>query len=312
MPEKAYISEIQRFCVHDGAGIRTNVFFQGCPLRCKWCQNPETISMSPLIQYNQELCAGCGSCITRCDKQAISVGGNGCPATDKLICNLCGSCTKECYFLARTMSSKVYTVDEIFELVMKDETVYKNSGGGITVSGGEPLLHKEFNTELLKRCKNAGISTAVETAGFVPFTTFEAVSPYTDTFLFDCKAYTEELHKTWVGRSNRLILENITRLTQIHDNVVIRVPLIPGVNDSDEEFSKIVEFVGALRKINSMHILPFHQYGAGKYTLIGRLYECHDLIEDNDERIDRCKEIAEAKGIRVNVGGTGFADDRQV
>lgn len=312
MPKQAYVSEIQRFCVHDGAGIRTNVFFQGCQLRCKWCQNPETISMKPVILYNQELCRGCGSCLETCTKGAISVDADVKLKTDRQGCDLCGACTKECYFLARSLSGRQYTVDEVYDLVMKDEVVYKNSGGGITISGGEPLLHREFNVELLKRCQEAGINTAIETAGYVPFTTIEAVSPYTDTFLFDCKAFTEAVHEEWVGVSNQLILENIRKLTDIHDNVVIRVPLIPGVNDSDEEFGRIVEFVSSLRQINSMHILPFHHFGSGKYSLIGIDYECAHFEDENEEQVTHCAALARTAGLKVNVGGTGFIEDRKV
>lgn len=307
--EKVYVSEIQQFCVHDGPGIRTTVFFQGCPLHCRWCQNPETISMRPVLLYNEELCAGCGSCIEACKRGAISVDSAGRLITDKDLCTKCGDCCEECYFLARKLSSRAYTVDELYEAVMRDEVVYRNSGGGVTISGGEPLLHADFNFELLRRCHEAGISTAVETAGLVPQQVIERFVPVTDTFLFDLKLFHEDLHKKWTGVSNTQILSNLFHVTELHDNVVIRVPLIPGVNDSEKEFGAMMDFAAGLRKINSVHLLPFHQFGSGKYALADMPYELADLSEENDAGIARCRAIAERRGLRVDVGGTGFLSD---
>lgn len=309
--DKVYVSEIQKFCVHDGPGIRTTVFFQGCPLRCRWCQNPETISRQPVLMYNAGLCAGCGSCIEACTRGALSVDEKGRLVTDKERCSKCGACCEQCYFTARKLSSRAYTVDEIYEAVMRDEVVYRNSGGGITISGGEPLLHADFNFELLRRCHDAGISTAVETAGLVPQQVVERFVPVTDTFLFDMKLFHEDRHKEWTGVSNAQILSNLRRVTDLHDNVVIRVPLIPGVNDSEEEFGAMMDFVAGLRKINSVHLLPFHQLGAGKYELADMPYTLADLPEQNDEGIARCRAIAEKHGWRVDVGGTGFLSDRK-
>lgn len=308
---KAYVSEIQRFCVHDGPGIRTTVFFQGCPLRCRWCQNPETISIRPVLLYNPELCAGCRSCLDACPQGALSAGEDGLLATDPERCTKCGACCDACYFLARKLSSRPMTVDELFENVMRDEVVYKNSGGGLTISGGEPLIYPDFNYELLRRCKEAGVSTAVETAGLVPTEVVERFVPVTSTFLFDLKLFHGDRHREWTGVSNELILKNLQRVTELHDNVVIRVPLIPGVNDTAEEFGAMMDFVSGLRRINGVHILPFHQFGAGKYSLAGMPYTLADLPEENEEGVARCKGIAEQHGFRVNLGGTGFLSDRK-
>ena len=308
---EAYVSTIQRFCVHDGPGIRTTVFFQGCPLRCKWCQNPETISRKPVIMYNSELCTQCSSCVVKCPTHAISLTDGGL-VTNPDKCILCGICEEECVFLARKMSSKLWNTDALFDNLIRDEVSFRDSGGGITLSGGEPLLHKKFCLDILKRFHDIGISTAVETAGNVPWTTVEAVSPLVTVFLFDMKLFTESEHKKWTGVSNRQILENIKNLSQIHKNIVIRVPLIPGVNDSDEEFEKIVGFVKPLPGITGLHILPFHQLGSGKYDLISADYEMANWQEDNEKRVQACRDIALKAGLRVNVGGTGFADDRVV
>ncbi|MDO4943421.1 MAG: glycyl-radical enzyme activating protein, partial [Lachnospiraceae bacterium] len=288
----ANISNIQHFNVHDGPGIRTVVFYQGCPLKCKWCQNPETISRKARIMYNPELCIGCGACLAECPNGAISVIG-GKVVTDSKKCTACGKCEEQCYTLARTKSSKTMTIDEVFHEVMKDEVVYKKSGGGITISGGEPLLQIDFNLELFKRLKNAGINTAVETAGNVNWENIEKIKEYVDTFLFDLKIFDREKHKQWIGVENDLILENIERICMLHPNVVIRIPLIPSVNDTEEEFGKMMDFVKQLKKINSVHILPFHNFGANKYSMLGEEYEMFDFSEENDEQIKVCIGIAE-------------------
>lgn len=308
--QKAYVSDIQHFNVHDGPGIRTDVFYQGCALNCKWCQNPETIFTNPVVMYNPEECAKCGACIAECPNKAIQFE-QGNLVTDSQKCTACGACEKVCYFNARKLSSHTMTVEEVFQEVMKDEVVYRKSGGGITISGGEPLLQIDFNIELLKRIKQAGISTAVETAGFFPTQNLERIAPYVDTFLFDFKLNDEMKHKQWIGKSNKRIKENLIRACEIHDNVVVRIPLIPTVNDSNEEFSNMMQFVSKLHKINSVHILPFHNFGAGKYQLIGKTYEVEHLNEENSQRVQACAKIAKNFGFRVNVGGTGFKEDKQ-
>lgn len=309
--EPVYISEIQRFCVHDGPGIRTTVFFQDCPLHCRWCQNPETLSPHPLLLFSADLCGGCGACVRACPHDAISMGADGIAHTDPSRCTQCGACCEPCYFLARKLSAHTYTVDQLFQTVMRDEVVFRNSGGGVTVSGGEPLLHPGFCEELLGRCKNAGVTTAVETAGCVPQQAIDRLIPVVDTFLFDLKLFHLHPHKKWTGVDNGLILSNLRRVANLHNNVVIRIPLIPGVNDTEYEFSAMMDFAAGLRQINGVHILPFHQLGAGKYNLIGVKYTLADLSEDNDEGVARCEGIAKAYGFRVDVGGTGFLSDRR-
>lgn len=310
--KKAYISEIQHFCVHDGPGLRTTVFFQGCPIRCLWCQNPETISCKPILMYNGALCKGCGACLAKCPQNTISYDENSRIKIDTAICDLCGECVNQCYFMALTFSSQEMTVDEVYDEVIKEKVAYQKSGGGVTLSGGEPLLQKAFCQELLYRIKEQNVSTAVETAGFVHESALLEIQDKVDTFLFDLKMSNDIKHEYWTGVSNKVIKQNIKMLTDIHDNVVIRIPLIPGVNDTSEEFGDMMQFVSGLRHINSVHILPFHNAGAGKYEMIGTAYTLWDLEENNEERVEACKKIAEGYGVRVNVGGTGFLDDKKV
>lgn len=307
---KANITNIQHFNVHDGPGIRTVVFYQGCPLRCKWCQNPETISRQPRMMYNPELCIGCKACADTCPEGVLTVR-DGAFLYDAARCLGCRKCEAECYTQARVMSSKEMTVDDVYTEVMKDEVVYKRSGGGVTISGGEPLLAIDFNTELFRRLKEAGVTTAVETAGYVPREYLEQIAGYADTFLFDFKMYHGDRHERWTGVDNARIKENLKYICSVHSNVVVRIPLIPTVNDTDEEFISMMEFVRELEHINGVHILPFHNLGANKYSLLGDNYELFDFPEDNEERISACMKIAEEYGIRVNLGGTGFADDKK-
>ncbi len=306
----AKITDIQHFNVHDGPGIRTVVFFQGCPLRCKWCQNPETISTEPRMLFNSALCIGCGACIQACPGGSLTVRAQT-VRYNPSECLRCGSCQSQCFTGARKFSSAVMTLDQVYDQVMKDQVVYRKSGGGITVSGGEPLLHIDFNTALLARVKASGTTTAVETAGYVPWEYFEKIRGHVDTFLYDFKLFHGDAHRRWTGADNQRIKENLRRLCLVHDNVMVRIPLIPAVNDSEEEFTAMMRFVNSLDQINSVHILPFHTLGAGKYSMLGETYELEQLSEENQDGIDRCMAIAENMGIKVNLGGTGFVEDKK-
>lgn len=260
--------------------------------------------------FNPVLCIGCGACIEACPRGGLTAQ-EGTVRYDPSKCLRCGSCQAQCFTRSRKLSSAVMTLDQVYDQVMKDQVVYRKSGGGVTVSGGEPLLSIDFNTALLARIKASGVTTAVETAGHVPWEYFDRIAGYVDTFLFDLKLFHGDVHKRWTGVDNGRIKENLQRLCRIHDNVVVRVPLIPTVNDTEEEFTAMMDFVRGLRHINSVHILPFHTLGAGKYSMLGETYELEELSEENQDGIDRCMAIAEAMGIKVNLGGTGFAEEKR-
>ena len=253
---KSMIFDIERNSYVDGPGIRTTVFFKGCNLRCAWCHNPESQSPKPQMLFYRDKCKGCGKC------KAI------CPTPGH--CTLCGKCTFYCPADARKVCGKEYTVEEVLSEVLKDKAFYDNSGGGVTFSGGECMLQVDFLTEILKKCKENGIHTAVDTAGHVPFAFFEKVLPYTDLFLYDIKVMDPEKHKTYVGADNTLILENLKKLLNTGANIWIRIPVIGGINDSIEEMQKVKEFLTLWGKPQKVELLPYHAMGEHKYTALGK------------------------------------------
>lgn len=302
MEKTAYISNIQKFCVHDGPGIRSIVFFMGCPLRCRWCQNPENFISKPVVMFEKNKCIGCGGCISACANNCNVLSEHGEIVVNRIKCIGCGECTKHCYIEARNLCGEVKTTEEIFKEVMKDEVFYRDSGGGVTLSGGEVTLYSNFASELLHRIKDTGISTAVETCGYCSKQAIAKIAEYTDLFLYDFKIYTQELHKYWTGVNNDKIKENLLYLIEMGKRVIVRIPLIPGVNDG-EEFERIIIFLKSLHGIKEIHILPFHQIGSSKYALIDEPYEMKDVSECHTSIAKTCAQIAESHGFKVNIGG---------
>lgn len=300
------VTNIQRYSVNDGYGIRTIVFLAGCSMSCIWCQNPETMgSGSPAVMFSRDSCSGCGACLEACPNGAIKATVEGI-VYDREQCTHCFQCANVCYFGARKVSARRMTVDKAFSEVMKDESFYRNSNGGLTLSGGEPLMHPKFSRKLLQKVKEAGIHTAIETAGNVPGKNIVEVVPYTGLFLYDIKALDDEVHKKATGVSNRNTLINLEYLLVTGVEVIIRVPLIPGINDG-EEFNRIADFVASKSSLKELHILPYHSIGLSKYDQLDMPYTANGLSENNDEEVIRCAAYASAKGLRVSVGGGGFA-----
>ena len=251
---KATIFEIQRTSFVDGPGIRTTVFFKGCNMKCKWCHNPESQQPQPQLMYYKNKCTGCGKCMEVC------------PFNLKK-CELCGECVKHCPHEARKICGREYTIDEIFTEVSKDKLFYDTSGGGVTFSGGECMLQIDFLAEILKKCRENGINTAVDTAGNVPWDYFEKILPYTDLFLYDIKAVDSEIHKNFTGVSNNLILNNLTGLFARTANIRIRIPIIPGVNDTTAETRNIKKFLSEYKPLE-IELLPYHSMGEHKYDAL--------------------------------------------
>ena len=263
---KAMIFDIQRNSFVDGPGIRTTVFFKGCNLRCKWCHNPESQSFEKQMMFYKDKCTGCGKCREVCPNHLQS-------------CDFCGKCELYCPADARKVCGREYTPAEVFAEVIKDKAFYDNSGGGVTFSGGECMLQLDFLCEILEKCKSAGIHTAVDTAGNVPWKSFEKILPVTDLFLYDIKAFGAELHRKGTGVSNELILENLKNLSGRAD-IIVRIPVIGGYNDNDEEIRQIADFLKQI-KIIKAELLPYHAMGEHKYTALGRNPESFNVPNKN-------------------------------
>lgn len=258
--ETLQIFDIQRCSMVDGPGIRTTVFLKGCNLRCSWCHNPESQSREPVMMFFQSKCIGCGKCVRVCPHHLES-------------CDFCGTCTDLCPQNAREICGRTATVSEVFSIIQKDKSYYAQSGGGVTFSGGECMLQPKALENLLTLCHTDGINTAVDTAGAVPWDRFASVIPMTNWFLYDVKCWDEETHIRYTGISNRLILENLEKLAkECPEKIIVRVPVIPGVNTSESEMNAISRFLNGL-KVHQVELLPYHRLGEHKYENLGREQE---------------------------------------
>lgn len=294
------VFDIQRFSLHDGPGIRTIVFLKGCPLSCKWCSNPESQNIKPVIMYKKNECLHCGRCINACSKKAISFENK--TFIDRSICTGCGECANACPAGALVVKGKTMTVQQLIRELKKDATTYRRSGGGITLSGGEPLVQYEFAAELLRACKAQGWDTAIETTGAGITEAVEKVMPYVDTVLLDIKHLDTEKHKKFTGIGNEQILKNAARISQI-SSTVVRVPVIPGFNYSEEEIREIAEFAKTLRGVRTIHLLPYHTFGENKYDLLGHDYELAEIKPLKPEELEHLKTMVEREGFQCIIGG---------
>lgn len=258
------ISDIKRFAVHDGDGIRTTVFLKGCPLKCVWCHNPEGIAFQPQIAYYKHKCIGCGQCVPVCPQNAHSME-NG-HRFDAEKCIACGACAKVCLGEALTYYGKEMTVGEVLEILLEDKIFYESSNGGITLSGGECLMQPEFCAELLKKCKDNGLHTAVDTCGYVSKETLDKVIPYTDIFLYDIKAIDEDVHIRCTGRPNQIILDNLKYLDENGCKTEIRIPYVPEWNA--DQMEKIRDFLSELNHVQKIKVLAYHNFAGSKYDAL--------------------------------------------
>ena len=263
---KATVFEIKRFAVHDGDGIRTTAFLKGCPLQCVWCHNPEGLSHKPQLAFYEAKCIGCGACVAVCPTGAQEIQ-EGRHLFHREKCTACGACAAECLGNALALYGKEYTVEELLPLLLEDKDFYENSGGGVTLSGGECLLWADFCAALLKALKENGISTAVDTCGMVPRASLDKVIPYTDVFLYDLKAVDGEVHKACTGVDNRVILENLRYLDEKGCKIEIRIPFVPEFNDGEKE--KMLSLLSELKNLVRVRVLPYHKYAGGKYAALG-------------------------------------------
>jgi len=309
------IFDIQGFSVQDGPGIRITVFLKGCPLRCPWCHSPESQEFHTELNWMEMKCIGvekCGKCLTVCPNNAISVGKTKkTPMGDEEIqlvtvdrskCDNCGKCAEACTSKALYMCGTEYTVEEIMTRIRKDVPFFKSSGGGVTFSGGECLCQPDFMVEVLKACKAEGIHTAVDTTGFVPWSTIERVLPYTDLFLYDIKNMNSELHKRVIGVPNELILENARKIAAAGGKFHIRIPVIPMFNESVAAIRAAGEFIKSLGdSVEVIQLLPYHTLGTVKWERLQREGPILEATPPSDELIQNRKELLESMGLTVTV-----------
>ena len=275
---KGIITDIKRLAVHDGDGIRTTVFFKGCSLKCVWCHNPENIAFEPQIAFYKHKCIDCGACKKR----------------DFL--------TKNCPTQAKVLYGKEITIEKIMPLLLEDKDFYDNSGGGITLSGGECLCYADFCANLLKKCKENGLNTMVDTCGFVSKETFDKVIPYTDKFLYDIKAIDADVHKKCTGKDNKIILENLRFLSQNDCMIEIRYPLVKGYNDG--ECDKIGQFLFDLKGITKVKVLQYHSLAASRYQALGMTNTLPDTKTTNED-IEKAVNILKSYGLNAVNGIAG-------
>lgn len=279
---RGQVFDIKHYAVHDGPGIRITIFLKGCPLNCVWCHSPESQSRSPEILTNQEKCIGCGNCVKACPVDAVKGPGE----IDREACNVCGACAEVCYANAIEIIGREKTIEQVLAEVKKDRELLMVSGGGVTLSGGEPMAQPEFTLELLKHLKQEGYHTALDTSGYAPWVKLKQALDYTDLVLYDLKHMDSSKHQQYTGVKNELILENLDRISGHGKRIWVRVPLIPGVNDDEKHIKTLIEYVRDLN-VERTFFLPYHEIGVPKYEALNRVYD----YSGEPHSLDRLKEI---------------------
>jgi pyruvate formate lyase activating enzyme len=297
---KGIVFNIQKYSIEDGPGIRTTVFLKGCPLRCQWCSNPESQHPYPEVVHRDSLCTQCGECVTACPTRAISLKDSGI-SIDRKLCTNCGECVDICNPGALKIFGKELTAGEVFQEVAKDADFYRNSGGGVTASGGEPLQQPAFVAALFWLCQDEGISTFLETTGCAPTSALEQVLPYTTAVLFDLKLSDPANHRVWTGQPNQNILQNLALIVSKGIKVIPRIPIIPGINDSDEALEGIARIVLDTLGRTAVDLIPYHIYGIGKYQMLDRQYTLPDVEVPNEAELYRVKMIVESFGLKSEI-----------
>jgi pyruvate formate lyase activating enzyme len=293
--ETGIVFNIQQFSVHDGPGIRTIVFLKGCPLRCQWCCNPESQDPQPELALNVEKCIGTGECglCLRCSQKAIKVDAKGRAAIDRSLCTNCGACAEECPSKALELIGSKMSVREVLQAVEKDFCFYSRSGGGLTLSGGEPLFQQDFSIRLLKGAKAIGMDTAVETCGHIHWAVLEQACAFINTLLFDIKCMDSVKHKGFTGVSNALILENFKRACNLFPHIpkIVRTPVVPGFNDNALEIQSIAKFLRPFPNVTH-ELLPYHRFGEPKYTFMGKSSLLAEVKPPESTRMKELKRFA--------------------
>jgi pyruvate formate lyase activating enzyme len=297
------VFSVQFFNLHDGPGTRTLVFFKGCPLSCQWCANPESMSRRPELGLTRSKCDGCGKCIDACPEQALSVDEGTALRIDRQRCNACGECIPACGLEALTIYGKEMTAREVFDEVYRDKMFYEGTGGGVTVSGGEPLLQPRFLVAVLELCRGAGIHTCLETTGYASREICERVLPLTDHVLFDLKHMDSRVHREFTGKANTRILENAALVAGSGMPVMFRIPLVPGFNDTLQNIGATAEFIKNLAgdNIQGLELMPYHRMGTGKYEALDKRYSFAHLQPPSPDYVESVKKRFEERGVSCTV-----------
>jgi len=294
------IFDIKQFAVHDGPGIRTTIFFKGCPLNCWWCHNPEGISLDNDIFYYETKCIGCGTCIDVCPEDAIEIDGS--ISIERKVCTGCGLCSDNCPSDALQNTLRNITSEEVMDEIRKSIIFYDSSNGGVTFSGGEPLMQPKFLKELINKCSKEEIHITLDTSGYAEPDIFGSIIDNIDLFLYDLKIIDDELHKKYTGTSNEMILRNLKTLSKKGKEIIIRFPVIPGVTDTKKNLDEVTEFLSDLKHIKEIDVLPYHNVEE-KYNKLGKEYKLEELKSLKEKSIQSIKKRFETEGFFVKEGG---------
>lgn len=296
MEQTGIIFDIKHFAVHDGPGIRTTVFLKGCPLHCLWCHNPESLSLNPQLLFNEAKCIGCGYCFKVCKRGAhIFVDEKHVIGWES--CYTCGDCVEECYSEALELAGKKVTVSDVMEDVLRDRIFYNNSGGGLTISGGEPLYQPQFTKALIEKAQEFGIHTALDTSGFSQWNILKDILMNVDLMLYDLKHMDPDKHKRLTGVSNELILENLLKIDKIGKPIWIRIPFIPECNDDETHFHQLGEYLSSFTNIERVDILPYHGLAESKYRQAGIKYKLKGLKTPDKKELEPFRAILVSHGL---------------
>ncbi len=298
-----WIFKVQRHCIHDGPGIRTTVFFKGCPLSCLWCFNPESQNPEPEVVHSPGSCIACGLCVKECPQPGTLGINQGKIIHNKHLCTDCGICTEVCPAGALGFVGYQISAEEIAATALRDKVFYEKSGGGVTLSGGEATTQPEFARDILRLCREEGIHTAIETCGHSPWEDLERILEFTDIVLFDLKVVNSRRHRELTGVSNELILANMQRVSQSGKEMVLRIPVIPGLNDSEEDLVDSIAIIKSLPVCPGVHLLPYELLGVEKYRRLGRDYRLEGVQLHSEGELEQLRLYFIERGIDVQIGG---------